>query len=120
MGQHSRVTRTVLGRLALAGLLGLAAVTLMLSQGLLPVPNAVNPFMPLDVRDEPNCSRDISSGVSSGTHGNICARLMARRSRSHRFRMSGPARDVGSPTPSMWHAPRPASAAAFGHPAPSR
>jgi hypothetical protein len=54
MGHHSRVTRTVVGRLVLAGLLGLAAFTLMLSQGLLPVPNAVNPFMPLDVRDEPN------------------------------------------------------------------
>ena len=53
MGQHSRVTRTVLGRLVLAGLFGLAAFTLMLFQGLVPVPNAVNPFMPLDIRDEP-------------------------------------------------------------------
>jgi hypothetical protein len=48
--QHSSVTRTVLGRLLLAGLLGLAAFSLRL----LPVPNALNPFMPLNVRDEPN------------------------------------------------------------------
>ena len=52
--QHSSVTRTVLGRLLLAGLLGLAACCLMLAHGLLPVPNALNPFMPLDVRDAPN------------------------------------------------------------------
>ena len=47
-GQQSRVTRTVLGRASLVGLLGLAVFTLMLAQGLLHVLNAANPVMPLD------------------------------------------------------------------------
>ena len=54
MLRYSRATRTVLGRLLLAGVLGLAAFTVLLARGLAPVPNAMNPFMPIDVRDEPN------------------------------------------------------------------
>jgi hypothetical protein len=52
--QHSSVTRTVLGRLLLAGLLGLAAFSLRL----LPVPNALNPFMDLPFAESDNAPAD--------------------------------------------------------------
>ena len=54
MAQDARLIRTLLGRLLLAGLVGLAAFTLLLAEDLLPVPARLNPFMPLDVADEPN------------------------------------------------------------------
>lgn len=48
------MVRTLFIRLLIAGLLGLAALVLLVRQGLITVPDGLNPFVPLNVRDEPN------------------------------------------------------------------
>jgi hypothetical protein len=48
------LARTLFVRLLIVGLLGLAILVLLVRQGLVAVPDEMNPFVPLNVRDEPN------------------------------------------------------------------
>ena len=50
---HPSLARTLFIRLLIAGLLGLAALALLVRQGLIAIPDGQNPFVPLNVRDEP-------------------------------------------------------------------
>ncbi len=51
---HPSLARTLSIRLLIAGLLGLAALALLVRQGLIVIPDGLNPFVPLNVRDELN------------------------------------------------------------------
>ena len=51
---HPSLFRVLFIRLLIAGVLGLAALALLVQQGLITVPDGLNPFVPLNVRDEPN------------------------------------------------------------------
>jgi hypothetical protein len=48
------LARTLFARLLIASLLGLAMLALLVRQGIVAVPDELNPFAPLDVRHEPN------------------------------------------------------------------
>lgn len=48
------LARTLFVRLLIVGLLGLAILVLLVRQGLVTVPDEMDPFVPLNVRDEPN------------------------------------------------------------------
>jgi hypothetical protein len=54
LSYHASFTRTILGRLLIAGLIAGAVSGLLIREGLIMVPSSLNPFAPLSVRDEPN------------------------------------------------------------------